>query len=368
MNIPFYDLRLLLKNYESQLCQISSEVISSGSFILGHHLQNFERQWSAYCGSDYCIGTSNGLDALYLSLLALDIGQGDEVIVPAHTFVATWLSVIKTGAKIIPVDICKQTMLIDITKIERSITKSTKAIVAVHLYGAPVDLNTLRCICNSYDIPLIEDSAQAHGSTYKSHKIGSGNSIAAWSFYPGKNLGALGDGGAITLSDKNLYQRLLKLRNYGSTERYCHDIVGFNCRLDEIQAAFLSLRLKYLDAENALRQRNAKLYIDELSGIHEIILPYFIPDEIHAWHQFVIRVPNRRLLQDFLLERGIQTMIHYPLPPYLQPQFKFLSYAENDFPVSTSVSQSILSLPINPTLQLEQIYYIIESINMFFKE
>jgi dTDP-4-amino-4,6-dideoxygalactose transaminase len=359
--INFLDLKKVLAPQNEQLASAVNRVLQSGWFILGPETESFEDEFANYCGANYCIGVGNGLDALRLALLAHDIGPGDEVIVPAHTFIATWLAVSQTGATPIPVEPDPNTYNIDPSQVEASITARTKAILPVHLYGRPADIDKLTVIANRHNLLIIEDAAQAHGATYHGKRIGGHGNTVAWSFYPGKNLGALGDGGAVTTNDSAVSRKIQKLRNYGSEKKYYHDDLGFNSRLDEIQAAVLRVRLQHLDKDNAARRVIAKTYISKLS-CNAIILPSSNLIDESVWHLFVIQSSTRNKLQQDLASEGISTMIHYPCAPHLQKAYSHLSYQVGSMPITELLQDKVLSLPISPTQTVDETEYIISAL------
>lgn len=365
--IKYYDLKTIHGLIREELEEAYHSVLSSGIYILGDVLERFENQWADYCGTKYCIGVANGLEALFLSLKALDIGQGDEVIVPANTYIATWLAVSHAGAKPVPVECDPRTYNIDPNRIESSITPRTRAIIPVHLYGQPADMDAIMDIAERYELYVIEDSAQAHGACYKGKKCGSMGHLSAWSFYPSKNLGALGDGGAITTNDAKLANRIRYLRNYGSIEKYKHDYIGFNSRLDTLQASFLLVKLKTLDDWNNTRKHQAQLYFEGLNDFSGVVLPV-VPDWAESvWHIFAIRHPRRDELRQYMKARGIETLIHYPIPPHLSGAYLSFGWKEGDFPITEEIARTELSLPIGPHLKDEEIFYIVEVIKDFTK-
>lgn len=347
MNIPFLDLQAVNARYGTALEEAALRVVRSGWYVLGEELELFEREFAAYCGARHCIGVANGLDALHMILRGLDIGPGDEVIVPANTFIATWLAVSFCGARPVPAETELGGFNVDPRAVEAAITDRTRAIIAVHLYGLPADLPALRAIADRYDIPVIEDAAQAHGATLGGVRAGSLGRAAAFSFYPGKNLGALGDGGAVTTDDAALAERIRLLRNYGSTVKYEHRIAGFNARLDEIQAAMLRVKLAHLESDNQERQHIAGRYLVELAGTG-VALPYVPAERTPVWHLFVVRSPDRDRLRGALAERGIATGIHYPVPPHLQDAYAGLGFRSGDYPITEALHGEVLSLPIWP--------------------
>lgn len=353
-NISFLDLRAINLNHRAELEGAFARVLDSGWFVMGDELAAFESEFAAYCGTKHCIGVGNGLDALHLVLGGYEIGPGDEVIVPSNTYIATWLAVSYAGATPVPVEPDERTYNLDPARLEAAITPHTKAIMVVHLYGQPADMDPINEIATRHGLKVIEDAAQAHGARYKGHRTGSLGDAAGFSFYPGKNLGALGDGGAVTTDDDMLAARIRILRNYGSKVKYHNEVKGYNSRLDELQAAFLREKLKALDNENAHRARLAAIYSGLLASAG-VVLPV-VPDWAGpAWHLYVIRCANRDLLQKQLQENGIGSMIHYPIPPHLQPAYAELGFARGAFPVSEAIHGSVLSLPIGPHLDEAQV-------------
>ncbi|MCU7842315.1 MAG: DegT/DnrJ/EryC1/StrS family aminotransferase [Candidatus Thiodiazotropha sp. (ex Monitilora ramsayi)] len=360
MTVPFLNLSYVYDELQPELDEAFQRVMLSGNYILGSEVISFEAKFSDYCATKYCISVSSGLDALMLILKGLDIGPGDEVIVPAHTFIATWMAVSNAGAKPVPVDINSRDFNLDPELIEAAINDDTKAIIAVHLYGQPADMKSICTIAQKYNIRVIEDAAQAHGAIFNDIKIGGLADAAAFSFYPGKNFGAVGDGGAITTSDEELAVKIFKLRNYGSVEKYNHEYIGYNARLDEIQAAILSVKLCRLEVWNNRRKNIASRYIGGMSECENITLPCVLEDRVHVWHLFVVRHPDREYFRKKLQEYGIQTLIHYPIPPHLSGAYKQLGYLEHEFPVASAVASDIVSLPMGPHMTDEQIEKVIE--------
>lgn len=364
MRIPFLDLLAAYQELQAEINAAIARVLASGRYILGEEVAAFESEWATYCGARYCVGVGNGLDALTLALRALDIGAGDEVIVPSNTYIATWLAVSAVGARVVPLEPDETTHLIDTQRIANAITPATKAILPVHLYGHPVDLDPILELARAYGLAIVEDAAQAHGARYKGKRIGAHGDIVCWSFYPGKNLGALGDAGAITTDDEGLAERIRLLRNYGSHVKYIHQTLGVNSRLDPIQAAVLRVKLAYLDDWNARRASLAEHY---LSGLRDTgtILPTIAPWAQTAWHLFVVRSKRRDALQQHLDRLGIETLIHYPTPPHRQAAYAFLGYPAGTFPIAEMLAQEILSLPIGPHLTEAQAEHVIEAIRHF---
>ncbi|MCX7780189.1 MAG: DegT/DnrJ/EryC1/StrS family aminotransferase [Negativicutes bacterium] len=360
MKIPFLDLKAAYLELKEELDAALSRVMNSGSFILGTEGEAFEREFAAYCGVRHCIGVGNGMDALTLVLKAWGIGPGDEVIVPANTFIATWLAVSHTGASVVAVDPDERTYNMNPEKVEAAVTKRTKAIIPVHLYGQPADMKPINAIARKYRIKVLEDAAQAHGALYEGKRTGGLGDAAGFSFYPGKNLGAFGDAGAITTNDDCLAQRLRALRNYGSHVKYVHEIIGYNSRLDEMQAALLRVRLKHLDAWNARRIELARIYCRELADT-ALVLPYVPAWAQPVWHLFVVRCKSRDSLQRKLAEKGIAALIHYPIPPHLQHAYNSI-LPPNDSACSEKLADELLSLPIGPHLREDEVYAVISAI------
>jgi dTDP-4-amino-4,6-dideoxygalactose transaminase len=350
MPIHFLDLLSASQEIKDELEVAFQRVIGSGWYILGKELELFETEFANYCETQHCIGVGNGLEALHLILRAMGIGPGDEVIVPSNTFIATWLSISYTGAIPVPVEPDIRTHNIDPTRIEAAITPRTKAIIAVHLYGQPADMDAINGIASQYGLKVIEDSAQAHGARYKNRQVGSLGHAAGFSFYPGKNLGALGDGGAVTTNDDDLAEKIRIFRNYGSKNKYHNEVKGFNSRLDELQAAFLRVKLNRLDEWNDRRRNVAKRYLQKLSGIPSLVLPYVPEWADPAWHLFVVQHQQRDQLKILLSDANIETMIHYPIPPHLQHAYIELGYSKTTFPIAEQIANEVLSLPIGPHL------------------
>lgn len=368
MNVPFLDLYQAYAELQSSIDAAYQRVMKSGMYILGKEVELFEKEFAEYCGVNHCISVGNGLDALHLILRALGLGRQDEIIVPANTYVATWLAVTYAGAIPVPCDPDIRTYNIDVNKIESLITEKTKAIMPVHLYGQPCDMDEINRIALKYNLFVIEDAAQAHGALYKGKRVGGAGIAAGFSFYPGKNLGAFGDAGAVTTNDPELAKKIRSLRNYGSTTKYYHESLGYNSRLDELQAAFLREKLKYLDEWNNRRKDIANKYCELLADNCEIIVPEVPVWADPVWHLFVIRHSLREKLQQFLSENNVTTLIHYPIPPHLQPAYSDFRMQLPKFSTSELLAQQILSLPIGPHLKIEDVSYIIELISRFNRE
>ncbi|MDJ0838808.1 MAG: DegT/DnrJ/EryC1/StrS family aminotransferase [Acidobacteriota bacterium] len=357
--IPFLDLRAQLDAHREAYDAAYRTVMDAGRFILDKQVDSFERAYAAYCGVKHCIGVGSGYDALFLILKAMDIGPGDEVLVPAHTFFATWSAVSATRATPVGVDVRADSFNMDPEEAARRITAKARAVMPVHLYGLPAAMTPLRELCTEHGLELIEDAAQAQGAYYGDRRVGSLGDAAGFSFYPVKNLGALGDAGCVTTDDDRLAARIRRLRNYGSEQKYRHLEPGVNSRLDELQAAFLSVGLKHLDAWNDRRREIAELYDHGLRG--KLTLPPADPSSVR--HQYVVRHPQRDRLAAFLADRGIGTIIHYPEPPFLQPPYA--DAVTEDFPVARTVCETCLSLPIHPFLTDEQAGTVIDAILSF---
>lgn len=357
MEVKFLDLRAAYLELKSEIDQAIARVLDSGWYILGSEVDAFEKSFADYCGADAAIGVANGLDALHLALLAMGVKAGDEVIVPSNTYIATWLAVTQCGAIPVPVEPGPDTHNIDPARVERAITAKTRVILPVHLYGFPADLDPIISLARKYGLRVLEDAAQAHGAKYKGKRIGAHGDAVAWSFYPGKNLGAMGDGGAVTTNDSRIAERVRLLRNYGSRLKYVNDICGFNSRLDPVQAAILNIKLKYLDEWNARRCRSAEAYISLLSN-SSLALPKVPEWAESAWHLFVVRAGDREDLAARLAESGVGTMIHYPIPPFLQKAYEHLALSVDDYPLAGQYAREVLSLPMGPHLKEEEIEYI----------
>lgn len=365
MKVPFANFLPMHNEIRKDLDKAFSKVLEKSYFIQGEECRKFEEEFAAYCGAKYCVGVATGLDALWLILRAMEIGKGDEVIVPSNTFIATALAVSFVEAKPIFVEPTIETYNIDVTKIEEKINDNTKAIVAVHLQGRAADMDVVNKIAKKYNLKVIEDSAQAHGTTYKGKKIGSLSDAAGFSFYPGKNLGALGDAGCVVTNDKELANKVRALGNYGSDYKYHHIYQGTNSRLDEIQAAFLRAKLPHLDKWNNERKRIAEKY---LNGIKNplVKLPLASTDEYeHIYHVFVIRCDKRAELEKYLNDNGIGTVKHYPIPMHLQDAYKELGLQQGDLPIAEEISNTVLSIPMYYGMTDEEIEYVIEVINKF---
>jgi dTDP-4-amino-4,6-dideoxygalactose transaminase len=369
--IPFWELKPTYLELRKENDDAYRRVMDSGWYLMGAETEAFEAEFAAYVGTKHCVTVGNGLDAIRIILEAHGIGPGDEVIVPAHTFIATWLAVSQCGAVPVGVDVRQDTANIDPSVLESAITARTKAIIPVHLYGQPADMDPILAVAARHGLMVIEDAAQAHGARYKDRMCGTLGHAAAFSFYPGKNLGAFSDGGAITTNDDAVARKARMLRNYGSEKRYHHEVAGLNSRLDELQAAFLRVKLRRLDEWNNRRKVIAEHYLNQLSwlssqifGISGFRLLPTVPEWANpVWHLFVIRHEKRDLLQKHLHDHGIQTIIHYPIPPHLSNAYK--SFANQRFAVTEELSGQILSLPIGPHISKDQADACVEAVNRF---
>ncbi len=364
MKVPFAELKTLHKELKGEILPKIEEVYNNGWFIAGENVNIFEQDFADYCNRKYCISCGNGLEALELSLLGNNIGIGDEVIVCSHTFIASALAISKTGATPVFVDPEMDYYLIDVNKIEEKITDKTKAIIAVQLYGQSCNMNEINKIAKKHNLIVLEDAAQAHGALYKNNKVGSLGDIAAFSFYPGKNLGALGDGGAIVTDDKEVANRIRELANYGSSIKYHHNYKGTNSRLDEIQAAILDVKLKKLDIMNAYRNKIAKRYLEEIDN-EEVILPKVNPDNYHVWHIFAARVKERETFINYLKQNGIDTGIHYPIPIHKQKAYK--EFNNQSYKNAEEIANTEVSLPLYYGMPDDKIDYVIDKINTYKK-
>jgi dTDP-4-amino-4,6-dideoxygalactose transaminase len=367
MIVPF-------NSFEKTNFEIKDEIISSfnaffdsNNYILGNSVKDFEDSYSKFNKTKFCVGVSNGLDALHLSLKALNIKKGDEVIVPSNTYIASILSITFVNATPVFVEPFIDTYNIDIEKIEEAITNKTKAIMPVHLYGQAVQMDKIMEIAKKHNLYVIEDNAQSQGALFDGKLTGSFGDINGTSFYPGKNLGALGDAGAITTDNEDLANKIRVFRNYGSEKKYYNDVLGYNMRIDECQASFLNIKLKYLNNWNKLRNEVANYYSHHLYNVGDIKLPICADKSTHVYHLFVIRTSKRNQLQEFLNQFGIQTLIHYPIPPHLQKAYSFLNFKKGDFPITEEISDTCLSLPIWPGISGDQLDYTIDKIKLFYK-
>lgn len=347
--IRFLDLRAVNREIQGELSEAFAEVVDSGWYVLGPKLGAFEEAFAEFVGAKYCVGVGSGLDAISLALLGVDVGPGDEVLVPSHTYIATWFAVTHVGAIPVPVEPEPDLLNMDPERIEAAITPQTRAIVPVHLYGHPAEMDRILQVAQQHDLPVIEDAAQSHGARYRGRATGALGDAAAFSFYPTKNLGALGDGGAVTTSDSRIAERVRLLRNHGARRRYVHELLGRNSRLDELQARLLHVKLSHLEKWNAERQRQARIYLHELASA-DLVLPVERPWAEHVWHLFVIRTSRRQEIARALETRGIETLIHYPLAPHLQDAYAHLGIERGSLPLAERTQEQVLSLPIGPHL------------------
>jgi len=360
--VPFLDLRAVNARYNRLFSLALSEALRSGWFILGEGVQRFESEFALYCDARCCVGVANGLEALHLTLRAWEIEPGDEVIVPSNTFIATWLAVSQVGATPVPVEPDERTFTFDPARIEAACTARTRAIIPVHLYGHPADMDPILALAEHRGLKVLEDAAQAHGARYKGRPVGSIGHAAAFSFYPSKNLGALGDAGAVTTNDPLLAERIRVLRNYGSKQKYHHDVRGFNSRLDELQALFLRAKLTDLDADNRRRGEVAALYHKSIRE-RGVTLPQPAEWASPVWHLFVVRCANREEVRQHLERAGVGTLIHYPVPPHLQPAYRELGIHAGALPISERLHREVLSLPIWPGMSAGQAARVAETLN-----
>lgn len=365
MHVPFLDFHGQYQELKTDIDKALARVFDSGWYILGKELEAFESELAEYCGVKYSFGVGNGLDALRLLLEAYEIGKGDEVIVPAHTFIATWLAVSQVGATPVPVDVDQRDFNILPSEISKKLSEKTKAIIPVHLYGQPAPMAEIRNIAEEHGLFIIEDNAQACGARHEAQRTGALGHSAAFSFYPGKNLGAFGDGGAITTNDSSVAEKVAMLRNYGSPQKYKNEVKGMNSRLDEMQAAILRVKLRKLDEWNDRRNRIAKQYSSELENVSGLRLPSINEGSSHVWHLYVVLHERRDELQEHLKNNQVSTLIHYPEPPHLSGAYSELGYKEGDYPVSEKVSKTALSLPIGPHQTDEQTQYVIDAVKSF---
>jgi len=363
-NVPFVDLGAQYRAIATEINDAISKVIQEADFILGHEVQLFEEEFASFCDARYAVGVDSGTSALELALRAFDIGPGDEVITAANSFIASALGISHAGAKPVFVDVDPYTYTLDVAAVERAITPRTKAILPVHLYGHPAHMHPIRQLADKHELVVIEDACQAHGARYKGKRVGSLGHAAAFSFYPGKNLGAYGDGGMVVSNDRDVANRLEMLRNYGQKRKYQHLFRGYNRRLDTLQAAILRVKLKYLEKWNAARRWNAKLYQKHLEG-SEVVMPGEAGGAEAVWHLYVIRTEQRDQLKEHLIAKGINASIHYPVPIHLQPAYQDLGHKRGDFPVTEAYADRILSLPMYAELTGRQIEFVAQTICEF---
>ncbi len=366
MKVPFVDLHSQYKFLRSDLLKGVEAVFEKCNFVLGEEVSRLEADFAKYCGSAFGVGVASGTDALHLAVRAAGVGPGDEVLIPANTFIATALAVTYVGAKPIPIDVDAETFLMDVQLIEKAITAKTKAIIPVHLFGRLLDLDPVLEIARRHGLVVIEDAAQAHGAQLNGKRAGARGLLGCFSFYPGKNLGCYGDGGLITTEDPALKARLEALRNYGSPKKYEHPEIGYNSRLDTVQAAILNAKLPHLDAWNAARVAAALHYNQLLAGVGDLVLPRIPQAGAHVFHLYVIRTRKREALLAHLTAKGVGAGIHYPVPIHLHGAYAGLGFKKGDFPVAEQLSQEILSLPMFPELSKPQLHYVTDQLKSFF--
>jgi dTDP-4-amino-4,6-dideoxygalactose transaminase len=364
VSIPYLDLGAAHRQLSHELDQAWRRVVDSGRYVLGSELEAFEQEFAEYCGVRYCVGVGNGLDALHLTVRALGLGAGTEIIVPSNTYIATWIAVTHAGAVLVPVEPDERSYNIDASRISDSITSRTAAIIPVHMYGRPAEMEQILDIAGRFGLKVIEDAAHAHGAWHRGRRVGGFGDAAAFSFYPAKNLGAIGDGGAIVTNDASLAQRVRVLRNYGSPRKYDNDVVGFNSRLDPLQAAVLRVKLPHLDAWNRQRRDIAALYLEGLAHLPGLVLPESAGEGVEAvWHAFVIRHARRDALQQYLQQSGVDTLIHYPIPPHRSRAYARTRMPE--FPIASRLAAEVLSLPMGPHLSARDLGKIIDAVRGF---
>lgn len=363
--VPFLDIGAATRELEAPVLEAIERVVRSGWYVRGEETEAFEHEFAAFTGAKHAVGVGNGLDAIALALRALGIGPGDDVIVPSNTYIATWIAVAQTGAHPVPVEPIVGQWNLDPARVEDAITPRTRALVPVHLFGQPADLAELLAVAKKHGLAVVEDAAQAHGARYKGRRIGTHGHAVAWSFYPGKNLGAFGDGGAVTTDDPDVAARVRSLGNYGSSQKYVNELLGANSRLDEIQSAVLRVKLQHLDCWNSRRRTTAKRYAAELADIPGLCLPGVALGREHVWHVYVVDHASRDDLQKHLASRGIQTLVHYPIPPHLSGAFAPLGLTEGTFPIAERAARTHLSLPIGPHLSEEDVTRVIDACRSF---
>lgn len=362
IRIPFLDLGAAYRELKVEIDDAVHRVLDSGWYILGPEVTAFEEKWARFCGADYAVGVGNGLDALILALRSLGIGPGDEVIVPSNTYIATWLAVTAVGATLVPVEPDPATYNLDPTQIEAAITTRTKVILPVHLYGQPADMDPILDLAKEHNLLVVEDGAQSHGARYKGKRIGSHGDVVCWSFYPGKNLGAFGDGGAITTNDAGIAHKIRVLANYGSEKKYENQVQGVNSRLDPIQAAVLAVKLDHLEEWNGRRATFAKQYTEQLRDTG-LVLPHTPGWVESAWHLYVVRCADREATVAKLTDAGIGSLIHYPIPPHMQKAYEALNIAPEEQPLASQLAREVLSLPLGPHMTHEQISHVCAALN-----
>jgi dTDP-4-amino-4,6-dideoxygalactose transaminase len=363
--VPFLDLKIQYQQIQSEVNRAIQTVIDSCAFVNGPATKQFEKHFAAYCGAKFAVGVANGTDALHLALRALGIGNGDEVITAANTFIATAEAITLAGARVVFADIHPETYNIDVTKIEEKISSKTKAIIAVHLFGQPADMTPILALAQKYHLKIIEDACQAHGAKYQGQRVGTFGDVACFSFYPGKNLGAYGDGGAVVTNDETIARKVAMLADHGSLVKYQHEVEGTNSRLDSIQAAILDVKLNYLDQWNRRRWQNARCYNELLKDVAGIITPRELPETEPVYHLYVIQAEDRDRLRQHLTEAGIGTGIHYPIALHLQPAYQHLGLKIGDYPVAEQCTRRYLSLPMYPELTESMIETVCQAIKKY---
>ncbi len=367
MKIPFLSFEPSNKQIKSEILSSFEQFFDNAWYVLGEQIKMFEQEYADFNDVSHCIGVSNGLDALHLSLKVLGIGKGDEVIVPSNTYIASALAISYVGATPVFVEPDINTYNINPENLEAVITPKTKAIMPVHLYGQACEMESITQIAKKHNLFIVEDNAQSQGASFEGKLTGSWGDINGTSFYPGKNVGALGDAGAITTNNASLAEKASMFRNYGSQKKYHNEVIGFNMRLDECQAGFLSIKLKYLNQWTGQRQEIASWYNEELKNVGDLVLPAVQKDATHVYHLYVVRTQYRDKLQKYLADHEIGTLIHYPIPPHLQKAYQHLGFKKGDFPIAEEIANTCLSLPVWPGMQKEQITYISEKIKLFFE-
>ena len=359
--IPFLELGSVYRESQAGIDAALARVAASGWYLMGKELAAFEAHYARFCGVRHCVGVANGLDALHLALRALGVGEGDEVIVPSNTYIATWLAVSQCGAKVVPVEPVQATYNLDPAGVAAAITERTKVILPVHLYGQPADMDPINSLAEQHGLRVLDDCAQAHAATYKGRPVGSLADLSAWSFYPGKNLGAFGDAGAVTSDDAAVAEQVRVLGNYGSRVKYHNEVKGYNSRLDELQAAVLAAKLTGLRSATERRRSIAARYLESMQGL-PLTLPQVPPFAEPAWHLFVVRHADRDALQKRLAERGIGTLIHYPVAPHLQPAYAEMGWKPGRFPIAEAIHAEVLSLPMWPAMNEAAVEQVIEAV------
>lgn len=364
--VPFQDFRAGYEELRAELDEAYRRFVESGWYVLGKEVSGFEEEYGAYCEASYCVGVGNGLDALHLALRAVGCSSGDEVIVASNTYIATWLAVTQAGATVVPVEPDEKTYNLDPQLIEQAITPNTKVVMATNLYGQPCDYDAIRAVADRHGLLFLVDNAQAQGARYKGRRVGGLADVECHSFYPSKNLGALGEAGAITTNNSGVADRVKVLRNYGSRVRYHNEVAGYNSRLDELQAAFLRVKLRHLDEWNARRTKIAEFYLSQMASLSpQLVIPFVPTWADPVWHLFVIRHPDRDALQKHLEAAGVQTLIHYPVPAHLSGAYGYLGLKKGALPVCETISSEVLSLPIGPQIEPAQAREVVNAVREF---